>query len=331
MEESLTSMSDAASIRSAADTINISVAIPLYNEESNVEELLRRTGEVLDNIPGDHQIVLVDDGSSDRTLSVLEAAAETDSRILAVSLSRNFGHQVAISAALDYASGDVVIVMDGDLQDSPESIPLFLQEFRKGYDVVYAIRTGRKENIIKRACYKVFYRLLSGLAHVEIPVDAGDFALMSRRMVDLIRQSHERQRYLRGLRTWYGFEQTGIPIERDARHSGKSKYSLSKLLRLAFDGIFAFSIVPIRLAMMAGLIAVACSVGYALYALYVKFYFDPSQQAPAGFTALILTITFLSGVNLLFAGIIGEYIGRIYEEVKQRPHYVVKHTIGKVK
>ena len=317
--------------QSDEDAINISVAVPVYNEETTVEELLGRIGKVLDTIAGEHQIVIVDDGSTDSSFAILEAAAKQDSRILAVALSRNFGHQVAISAALDHSCGDVVVVMDGDLQDPPESIPLFLNEYRQGYDVVYAVRTHRKENIVKRTCYKAFYRLLSVLAHLEIPLDAGDFALMSRRVVDLVRNSHERQRYLRGLRTWYGFEQKGIPTARDARHSGQSKYSLGKLLRLALDGIFAFSIVPIRMAMLAGVIAVGCSLLYALYALYVKFYFDPSQQAPPGFTALILTITFLSGMNLLFAGIIGEYIGRIYEEVKQRPHYVVKRTIGKVK
>jgi len=313
------------------DEVGISVAIPVFNEAANIGELLSRTCAILDQIHGKHQIVIIDDGSTDDTLSLLEAAATKDSRILAVSLSRNFGHQVAISAALDFASGDVVVVMDGDLQDSPESIPLFLEEYRRGYDVVYAVRTKRQEHLFKRICYKLFYRLMTLLSTLDIPIDSGDFALMSRRMVDLVRRSPERQRYLRGLRTWYGFKQKGIPIERDARFAGKPKYSFRKLLQLAFDGIFAFSIVPIRLAMVAGAGAMMLGLGYSLYAIYAKFFFDPADQAPPGFTALIVTITFLSGIHMLFIGIVGEYIGRIYEEVKQRPHYVVKRTIGEIR
>ena len=310
---------------------NISVAVPVFNEESVVPELLRRTLAVLDAIPGCHEMVVVDDGSTDSTLAVLEQAAANDSRIVVVSLSRNFGHQSAISAALDYTSGDVVVVMDGDLQDAPESIPAFVTEYDNGYDVVYAIRANRKEGLLKRVCYKLFYRILHVLADVSLPLDSGDFAMMSRRVVDLLRQSPERQRYLRGLRTWYGFEQKGIQVDRDARYSGRTKYSWRKLLRLAFDGIFAFSIVPLRMAMLVGLTAMVCSLGYAGYAICVRLFFPASEQAPSGFTALIFTITFLSGTQLLFAGIMGEYIGRIYEEVKQRPHYVVRRTIGRQK
>ena len=306
----------------------ITVAVPVFNEECVIPELLRRTLAVLDNIPGDHEMVIVDDGSSDSSLSILEQAARSDQRIKAIALSRNFGHQSAISAALDYSSGDLVVVMDGDLQDAPETIPVFLDEYAKGHDVVYAVRATRKEGLIKRSCYKIFYRILHALADVDLPLDSGDFALMSRRVVDLLRRSPERQRYLRGLRTWYGFSQTGINIERDARHSGRTKYSWYKLSRLAFDAIFAFSIVPLRLAMLTGLMAVLCSLSYAAYAIYVRLFYPSSGQAPGGFTALIFTITFLSGAQLLFAGIMGEYIGRIYEEVKQRPHYVVKRTIG---
>ena len=308
---------------------NITVAVPVFNEESVVPELLRRTLAVLDAIPGNHEIVLVDDGSSDSTLTILEDAAKNDQRITAVSLSRNFGHQSAIGAALDYSSGDIVVVMDGDLQDAPESIPALMAQHSRGYDVVYAIRGNRKEGLLKRSCYKLFYRIVRGLADVDLPLDSGDFALMSRRVVDLLRQSPERQRYLRGLRTWYGFNQTGIQIDRDARYSGRTKYSWGSLLRLALDGIFAFSIIPLRMAMLTGLFALFCSLLYACYAIYARIAYPASEQAPGGFTALIFTITFLSGAQLLFAGIMGEYIGRIYEEVKQRPHYVVKRTIGR--
>jgi len=307
---------------------SVSIAIPIFNEESVVPELLRRTLAVLDKIPGEHEIVLVDDGSTDGTLAILEEAVQKDARINVVALSRNFGHQRAISAALDYCSGDVVVVMDGDLQDTPESIPLFLDKYAAGYDVVYAIRVHRKETFFKRICYKLFYRTARFLADVDLPLDSGDFSLMSRRVVDLLRQSPERQRFLRGLRTWYGFRQVGLVTERAARHSGDTKYSWNKLLRLAFDGIFAFSIVPLRLAMLTGLLAVCCSLVYAVYALYVRLVYPGSDYAPTGFTALIFTVTFLSGTQLLFAGVLGEYVGRIYEEVKQRPHYVVRKTIG---
>jgi dolichol-phosphate mannosyltransferase len=216
--------------------------------------------------------------------------------------------------------------MDGDLQDPPEAIPQLVREAEEGFDVVYVVRIKRKESLWLRTCYSLFYRLNSLLADLQLPVGAGDFAVMSRRVADLVRHSPERNRYLRGLRTWYGFNQKGIELERDARHSGKSKYNLRRLFKLAFDGIFAFSVIPIRLATVVGLFAVTCSVLFAIYALIAKFAFG---QSPVGFTALIFAITFLSGVQLLFLGVIGEYVGRIYEEVKQRPHYVVKQVIGK--
>ncbi|MEI7462122.1 MAG: glycosyltransferase family 2 protein [Pirellula sp.] len=305
----------------------ISVAVPVYNEESIVEELLRRVLTVLDSLPGGpHEIVLADDGSSDRTWSMIEQAAARDPRVVGVSLSRNFGHQAAIGAALDHVTGDYIVVMDGDLQDPPEVISELLAEAQKGFDVVYVIRIKRKESMMLRVCYAVYYRLIASLADLDLPVGAGDFAILSRRVCDLIRQSPERQRYLRGLRTWYGFRQKGLEIERDARHSGNSKYSLRRLVRLALDGVFAFSVLPIRLATALGAFVVACSALFAFYSLIVKVFLGHS---PEGFTALILAITFLSGVQLLFLGVIGEYIGRIYEEVKQRPHYVVKQVVRK--
>ncbi len=300
--------------------------MPIYNEQSIVEELLRRSLAVLDTLPGGpHEVVLVDDGSSDQTWDLVVAAAEQESRVIGVALSRNFGQQAAIGAALDHVSGDYVVVMDGDLQDPPEVIPRLLSEALQGFDVVYVVRVKRKENFLMRAAYAGFYRLIASLADLKLPVGAGDFAIMSRRVADLVRKSPERNRYLRGLRTWYGFQQKGIEIERESRHSGNSKYSFRKLFRLGFDGVFAFSVLPIRLATLFGLIAVGCSALFAVYALIIKICFGLS---PVGFTALIFAITFLSGVQLLFLGVIGEYIGRIYEEVKQRPHYVVRQVVG---
>lgn len=300
----------------------LSVAIPLYNEQDVLPELLRRVNAMLDGIPGGpHEIVIVDDGSSDRTPSLLDAAANTDPRLVVVTLSRNFGHQAALTAALDHATGDAVVLMDGDLQDPPEAIPALLERHVAGYDVVYAQRMQRKESWPLRVSYFLFYRLLYWLADLRLPLDAGDFGLMSRRVVDQIKAAPEHNRYLRGLRVWAGFRHIGIPVERDARFAGKSKYSTLKLLRLASDGIFAFSIVPLRAAAVVGAIAIVLSIAFALYAVYAKFFLD---QSPAGFTAITILITFLSGVNILFVGVIGEYVGRIYEEVKARPVYIVE-------
>jgi glycosyltransferase involved in cell wall biosynthesis len=303
---------------------SVSVAIPVYNEEAVVPELLRRTRDVLNEIPGGpHQIVLVDDGSSDRTWELLERAAEKDPRLVVIALSRNFGHQTALAAALDHVSGDVTVLMDGDLQDPPEAILILLDFYRQGYDVVYVQRVNRKEAWWLRACYYLFYRLLAALSSIQLPLDVGDFSLMSRRVIQEIRRMPEHHRYLRGMRTWVGFRQIGVPIERAARRAGRTKYSPLRLLKLAADGIFAFSIVPLRAAAILGATATGLSVLYSIYSLYVKFWL----HAPQGFTALILTIAFLSGVNLFFLGIIGEYIGRVYEEAKGRPHYVVRKIV----
>lgn len=304
---------------------SVSVAIPVYNEEAVVPELLRRTGAVLDGLPGGpHQIVLVDDGSSDRTWELLEEAAKNDPRLLVIALSRNFGHQIALGAALDHVSGDVAVLMDGDLQDPPEAIPQLLEAYAQGNDVVYVRRTNRKEAWWLRLCYYIFYRLLAMLSPIQLPLDSGDFGLMSRRVVQEICAMREHHRYIRGMRSWVGFRQIGIPMERSARHAGRTKYSPLKLLKLASDGIFAFSIVPLRAVAFVGAAAIVASFLFMAYALYVKFWL----HSPPGFTALVVVITFLSGVNLLFLGIVGEYVGRIYEEVKARPHYVVRKVIG---
>jgi glycosyltransferase involved in cell wall biosynthesis len=307
------------------DAPRVSVAIPLYNEEPGVAELLRRVGAVLDALPGGpHELVLVNDGSTDSTLDLLERAAAKDDRIVVISLSRNFGHQAALTAALDHVNGDVTVLMDGDLQDEPEAIPRFLERFREGYDVVYATRERRREPWWLRACYFVFYRALAGMSDVRLPIDAGDFGLMSRRVALELRRYPERHRYLRGLRAWAGFRQIGIPLDRPERYSGTSKYSMVKLIGLALDGVFSFSTVPLRMATLVGAFAIAASTLFALYSLYVRLVLD---RSPQGFTALMLVIVFLSGVNLFFLGIIGEYLGRVYEQVKARPSYVIGRII----
>ena len=284
-------------------------------------ELLRRVRAVLDGLPGSpHEMVFVDDGSTDRTLALLSSAAAADPRITVVALSRNFGHQAALTAALDHVTGDVVIIMDGDLQDSPEAIPRLIEEHLKGFDVVYVRRVRRKEGWLLRLSYFLFYRMMAVVASVRLPVDAGDFALLSRRVVQRLRETKERHRYLRGLRTWVGYRQTGIELERAARSSGRPKYSSAKLVTLALDGLVSFSVAPLRAAAVLGLLTIAASFVFALYSLYVRVVLG---QSPQGFTALILVISFMSGVQLLFLGVIGEYLGRVYEEVKGRPHYVI--------
>lgn len=309
--------------------LRLSVAIPLHNEESVLPELLRRVRSVLDNLPGGpHELVFVDDGSTDRTFDILEEAAHEDSRIVFLSLSRNFGHQAAITAALDHVTGDVVVVMDGDLQDAPEVIPQFLEKYHQGNDVVYAQRVRRKEPWPLRLCYFVFYRMMAKLSDIRLPLDSGDFGLMSRRVVDHVRRMPEHHRYLRGMRSWVGFRQIGIAVERAERHSGRSKYSLLRLTKLAFDGIFAFSIVPIRAAALAGAFVMFISMLYVFYSVYAKIFL---QKSPQGFTALLVAVTFLSGVVLFFLGVIGEYVGRIYEETKGRPQYIIGRVAGRLK
>lgn len=307
----------------------LSVAIPLHNEAAVLPELLRRTRMVLDELAGGpHEIVFVDDGSTDATFAILEEASRLDPRISAISLSRNFGHQAALSAALDYVTGDAAVVMDGDLQDVPEFIPEFVARYDQGYDVVYAQRILRKEPMALRLCYFVFYRLMAMLSDIQLPLDSGDFGLMSRRVIDELRRMPEHHRYLRGMRGWVGFRQMGLPVERGPRFSGESKYSLMRLAKLAADGIFAFSIVPIRAAALLGAVAIILSALYSIYALYAKFVL---HQSPQGFTALIVAIAFLSGLILFFLGVIGEYVGRIYEETKARPLYIVGRIAGSAK
>ncbi|MCL4144320.1 UNVERIFIED_CONTAM: hypothetical protein GTU68_037454 [Idotea baltica] len=309
----------------ALKPIRLSVAIPLYNEETVLPELHRRLKNVLDTIPGGpHQIVCVDDGSSDGTRDLLAGLAVADPSVNAVLLSRNFGHQAALSAALDHVTGDAVVLMDGDLQDTPETIIRFLEQHQLGFDVVYAVREKRKESWWLKACYAGFYKVIHRLSELKLPEGSGDFALLSGRVVNHIRRMPERHRYLRGLRYWVGYRQTGITVERDARHSGDSKYSFSKLFGLAFDGIFSFSVKPLRAATACGMLTIAASFAFVAYAVFAHLFLGAS---PSGFTAMIFMVSLLAGVQLLFLGVIGEYVGRIYEQVKLRPLYVVDRVL----
>jgi polyisoprenyl-phosphate glycosyltransferase len=306
--------------------MTLCVVVPVYNEQEVLPLFIQRLAATLDGISGGpHQMLFVNDGSADQSLAILRDAATRDGRIGVLSLSRNFGHQAAIAAALDHAMGEATVIIDADLQDPPEAIPEFVKKFDEGYHVVYAQRVKRKEGIWLRLSYFLFYRLLALLANIDLPLDAGDFGLMSARVVEEIRSLPEHLRYTRGLRRWVGFRQIGIPIERAERKAGESKYTPWGLLRLAADGIFAFSTAPLHAAAVIGSFAVVLSIVFSIYSVVAKFVL---HQSPRGFTALTLLITFVSGVNLLFLGIIGAYIARIYEEVKRRPVYIVEQKLG---
>ena len=306
--------------------MRLSVGIPVHNEQEVLPELLLRLTKVLDALPGGaHEIVFVDDGSTDDSRSLLIEAARRDPRIRLIVLSRNFGHQAALGAALDHVTGDAVVLMDADLQDEPEIIPALVKHHQAGADVVYARRATREEGWILRTSYRIFYRIIASLSEVHLPRDAGDFALLGAPVIKAMRQLPEQQRYLRGLRAWVGFEQVAVDVQRGPRFAGRPKYTAWKLITLALDGICSFSVAPLRAATGAGLLAIAAVGLFALYAVYVRL---ATGAVPEGFTASLLVMTFLAGVQLFFLGVIGEYLGRVYGETKRRPAYVIARIIG---
>lgn len=302
-----------------------SIVVPVYNEQETIPALYERVKKVIDTLDGSCEVVVVDDGSADGSLDLLKAMHRKDPRFKIVSFSRNFGHQVAISAGIDHAEGDAVMIIDGDLQDPPEVLPHFIEKWKEGYDVVYAVRTKRKENIFKRAAYAIFYRLLKRLSYLDIPLDSGDFCLLDKRVVQAMRKLPERLRFVRGLRTWVGFRQVGLPYERERRFAGSPKYTFTKLLGLAYDGIFSISTTPLRLAVYSGFGLAALAFIGGLLVIYDKLVYG---IAIVGWASTIVIITFLGGVTLSTLGMIGEYVSRIYEEVKSRPLYVVKEKLG---
>ncbi len=310
----------------SAQPPQISVVVPLFNEEGNVAPLVERIDAILNRLPGapSHEIILVNDGSRDGTLQALRAQMLRRPDIVIVSLSRNFGHQLAATAGLDVARGEAVVLMDGDLQDPPELIETFVAKWRDGYDVVYAVRRSRKgESPFKVFTARLFYRAIKRLTNVSIPVDTGDFRLMSRRVVDAIHRSPERHRFIRGLVSWVGFNQTGVEYDRDERHSGSTKYPLTKMVRFAIDGITSFSDVPLRFASYLGFSASLVAFVYAIIVIgYKVLSLRPPAYTP-GWASTIVAVLFLGGVQLISLGILGEYIGRIYDEVKGRPLYLI--------
>ncbi|GAC1441844.1 MAG: glycosyltransferase family 2 protein [Vulcanimicrobiaceae bacterium] len=300
----------------------ISVVVPLFNEEGNVAELVRRITSIMDRVAVDdrYEIIAVNDGSRDGTLAALHALQRVQPRLVVVDLSRNFGHQIAATAGLDTARGDAVVLMDGDLQDPPELIEAFLAKWREGYDVVYATRKTRKgESAFKLLTARIFYRTIRRLTNVSIPVDTGDFRLMSRRVVDALGETREKHRFLRGLVSWVGFNQIGVEYEREARLSGVTKYPFSKMLKFAIDGITSFSEIPLRFATYLGFFVSAFAFVYAAVVIVLKVL---GLNEP-GYTSIMVVVLFLGGVQLVTIGIAGEYLGRIYDQVKARPLYLV--------
>lgn len=306
----------------------VSVVAPVFNEHETLEELHRRLTATLAPLDS-YEIVLVDDGSTDGSWDRLLELAARDARVRLLRLSRNFGHQAALSAGLDAARGDAVVLMDADLQDPPELIPQLLEKWREGFDVVYAVRGDREgETRLRLASISLFYRLLHRISPTEIPQNVGDFRLLSRRAADAVSAMPERARFLRGMTGWIGFRQTGVPYTREARFAGASKYPPSKLVRLAFDGITSFSTAPIKLVTALGFALVVFCVGVLAWTLYVRFF---TSDHPQGWTSVIAVVLLLGGVQLLSLGVIGQYVARIFDETKGRPVYLVDEVVETVR
>lgn len=304
----------------------LSVVIPIFNEEENLPELFGRLSSVLADTP-DHELIFVDDASRDRTPEMLRERRAADPRVRIIRFSRNFGHQIAITAGMTFSSGRFVVVMDGDLQDPPEVIPQLLAKREEGdWDIVYAVRRKRKEPLPTRALYHLFYRLLERMSYIRIPLDSGDFCVMSRRVVDRLNAIPERNRFVRGLRSWVGFRQTGMEYERAARHAGEPKYRFKALLKLAFDGIFSFSMLPLRISTYLG---VGFSVlGFLYAAVIVGRRLWGGLAGVPGWSTIVVSVLVMGGAQLLMLGILGEYLGRIHEEIKGRPQFIVDELIG---
>jgi glycosyltransferase involved in cell wall biosynthesis len=312
---------------------HITILVPLYNEEQVIPRIIERLDRLIAQTTEKINVLFIDDGSKDNTAGLLEENIEGKEDYSALFLSRNFGHAFALTAGLQetaHTNTDAVFIIDGDLQDPPELLHAFLQKLNEGYDVVFGIRKNRKEGFFKRICYRIYYRLQNRFAGINMPLDAGDFSLITKRIVTHINSLPEESRYIRGLRTWVGYKQAGIEYDRDERIDGTSKYSLSTLVELAFNGIFNFSEFPIRFIVTTGIILIGFSMIYLGAILYKKLVYG---TVPEGFTTLIFAIVLFSGVQLLSLGIIGQYVVRIFFQVKQRPLFIVKSRIvnGKLK
>jgi len=301
------------------------VVSPVCNEEETIGEFLRRLVEVMEGLDHPYEIVLINDGSTDQSMEMMAREREENPRIKIVDFARNFGHQTAISAGIQFSSGDVVVVMDSDLQDPPQVVPKLIDKLDEGNDVVYAVRRKRKENVLKKAAYYAFYRMLSRVSDIDIPLDSGDFCAMRRPVVDLLRSMPERNRFVRGLRSWVGFQQTGLEYERDRRYAGEVKYTFSKLARLAMDGMLSFSYFPLRISVTVGLVFLSTGFLGLLVLVLLRLI---TGMPPETWLWVAILVILVGGVQCLLFGAMGEYLGRIYDEVRQRPLFTVRRMIG---
>ena len=300
--------------------------VPILDERETLPELHHRLCRVMEQLDGSAEVVLVDDGSTDGSFDVMRKLHEADDRVRVLRLSRNFGHQVAITAGLDHARGNAVVIMDGDLQDPPEVVPALAEKWREGFDVVYAVRNEREgESRVKLATANWFYRLLGRMSEVEMPRDAGDFRLIDRRVVDALRAMPEHHRYLRGMFAWVGYDQVGVRYTREARHAGRTKYPMRKMVAFATDGIVSFSTVPLRVTLMLGFLMSVVAFVLAVFAVLAKV---TGAYTVPGWASTTVGVALLGGVQLTVLGVIGEYIARIHDEVKRRPLYLLRDQLG---
>jgi dolichol-phosphate mannosyltransferase len=304
----------------------LSLVLPIYNEEDVIPELHRRLQDFLAKLPLETEVLFVNDGSRDRSMELLRDVAEGEARYRILSFARNFGHQTAITAGVDYARGKAVVVMDADLQDPPEVVLEMVARWREGFDVVYGRRRKRQgETWFKLLTARWFYRVFAAMIPNEVPLDTGDFRLMSRRVIVALRELRETHRFVRGMVAWIGFKQTEVLYDRPGRFAGETKYPLRKMVRFAVDGITSFSILPLRFSTYLGMLMSTASVGVIVWALLAKYVF---RQTVQGWTAIVIIIAIFASVQLLMIGILGEYVGRIYEEVKRRPLYIISDTVN---
>jgi dolichol-phosphate mannosyltransferase len=306
--------------------MKLSVVIPVLNEETNLPVLYERVAGELQSLGCDFEILFVDDGSTDSSAERIAALHRADARVKMLSMSRNFGHQAALTAGMDHATGDAVIAMDADLQHPPDVIRELVLRWKEGYEVVYTVRqTTEAAGPLKRASAKMFYRVFRALSDIDLPANSADFRLLDRRVVEAFRQIRERTRFLRGLVGWAGFRSIPVPYQANARLSGQTKYSPTRMIRLAIDGLVSFSTTPLYVAIYVGGLLALLGVAYLLYALYARFV---TGNVVPGWTSLIILVTFVGGIQLVLMGIIGIYIGKIYEEAKQRPLYLIRESLG---
>jgi dolichol-phosphate mannosyltransferase len=318
----------------APDKPFLSIVVPVYNEEAVLPEFYKRLHAVVKDLRGlsGEEIIFVDDGSRDGTAKILSELVRWDKSVKVLQFSRNFGHQIALTAGLDHAKGDAVVVIDSDLQDPPETIPRLLDKWRDGYEVVYAVRESREvDSWFKRMTARLFYGIMRKIGSLDLPMDAGDFRLLDRKAVEAFRSLGEHHRFVRGLTLWIGFRQTGVLYPRAERFAGVTKYPFGKMLKLAWDGVTSFSFAPLRVAIYLGLIVSVLSFVFGLFVIFGRFFFDQTELLgfpTRGWGSLMVAVLFLAGVQLIVLGMMGEYLGRTYDEVKRRPLYILRDKLG---